>query len=561
MGVAVADGYLGELIAEVVMSQVTTPGYRSSRRDGLLERRAAALLDQLSQVASTGAGEPVLGAWADLVRSVTGMGSLLGYGSARTERVEEILGRLRAEASGRAGPDRVSVIGAAAQELGSLRARWFLQGLSELARDFRSPPQAQLWEALLRVHLDAGGGAAGSAAFEKAWLGSYQTLSGRRPSPLRGRSLDAVDYRVDGVADGVVVDVVRDPVEIGEVAPQAAFTYRGHPDVAVLAAWERRGDGSTGRRLALLAVVETDHGLLPLAERVDTDGVPGVGRAFGEHLRAWAGMLGQPLLVTSGQAAALAVDVSHSPPVELDLTVPGHGFGPARIWAEVLGGDRELPVRFTSRVHGVFEPGPTVELFHGSKDNRTAITRTGLDTRRTVYLTRDRLAALTVAGRGSRTGGGLISFQVPEALFQTYIAPHEEHYLLPERALEQYWVTQIPIGDPDLIALLNRYMSRPDSAGPVWSRLFPGRPGIGGPGPSPVADRPTTQQPGSGGEAESPAPRTCRGCGRLEPGWANFCEACGRPLSRQPPHTPPADRPASHDTDDTAGPDENRSTR
>jgi serine/threonine protein phosphatase PrpC len=466
-GIAATDEYLAELITHVVISRVVVRG--NTYGEELLDRRAQALLDRLSRLAAQPGSGPqsdralLIGAWNDLFRSLAGIGMFFGYSwPDRRARVQEILGRLRHELSAGPPADRVALIGAAAAELGSLHSRWLLNNLGEFLADLRHPPQSRLLEALLWVYRDAGAGSAGTAAFEEAWLDSLEYLHRKRPFPLRLWSPEGVVYRVDGTE--MIVDVVRDPVEIEYIARDIAGDtvpmFVLNPDVAVIAAWERRRDGGRGERLATLAVVQANLGLLPLSDRVDVGGHVGVGRAFGEFLQGWAELLGQPLLVTSGQARALAIDVSSVSAVEWELTVGGVRVTPSRIWSDVLGGTQALPGRFNVVGHRMFDKGSFVELYHGSRDNRSTIASKGFDPHRTVFLTRDFVTASMVASRGT-ANSGVFSFRVPSALFEKYLDPLEEPDLVPESGEERWGVTQFPLRNPELIVLINHFMNRP----------------------------------------------------------------------------------------------------
>jgi hypothetical protein len=203
---------------------------------------------------------------------------------------------------------------------------------------------------LLGGYLRAGGGAAGTRAFEVAWLRRLAGVAGFAPAALRLRAPPDRGVRVAGRR--LVVRTVRDPVEILRLAGPVAVL---HPDVVVLQVAERRSGGAV---LGVLVVLETGRGLLVLDVRPTAGSELVSGRLLGHHLAGWGADRGVSIELTAAAAGVLGLDVGGVPAELVPVHVRWPGLGPVE-FSSALTGPQLLPYSGRVSVHRWHPPpGP-----------------------------------------------------------------------------------------------------------------------------------------------------------------------------------------------------------
>jgi hypothetical protein len=228
------------------------------------------------------------------------------------------------------------------------------------------------FRALIREYVAAGGGAAGRAAFLRAFLAllrrsGAEPVVARRTAPgdirLRLRGRDAPSSGLD-----VLVGVADDPLEILRLGHPnfgsscldcvtglmrgMAQDYVLHPRVAVLYVWRARPDGGRGERLARISVMLTDAGLFLLTSHVITDRSLDFPRAFRAYLDRWATDLDRPVLIMNGQHRQLGLDRSDLRPAREPAVLPAEpATGVHTFYADSLDGVRPIRLPYVVGPH------------------------------------------------------------------------------------------------------------------------------------------------------------------------------------------------------------------
>jgi hypothetical protein len=319
----------------------------------------------------------VLSAWLALVDSLARAPAPAD--ALLAEQVPAVLGRLRAALPATPAPARAALIDAARTELRRTWVRWFAATRYGLDPDALPVPlESPAWDvaagyedvghpvtaAVLAAHIPAGGGAAGIEAGERVWVGAL-AAAGEHERPLR---LSAAPDRlvvvgpepgVAGPGSEVVVGVARNQVGIMRSGHspfdscldyedgshrelvQAHLLHPGSAMVHVLAP-ERR------TALALIRVVRTRAGLLPLTNRVLTSSRRPFTPAVIDYLREWADELDTWLLLGTWQKALLPPDPG--PVHRLKVVVPASPIGPT-LWADSLDAKNALVLPHSRVLH------------------------------------------------------------------------------------------------------------------------------------------------------------------------------------------------------------------
>jgi hypothetical protein len=164
------------------------------------------------------------------------------------------------------------------------------------------------------------------------------------------------------IAEEFIVGVSRDPFEImhlGHRFEDSCLDLTGirredaqdflDRSLAVLYVWRRRPDGSKGERVARVAAVVTDQGIVPLNHPITVAGIGlDFGPAFRDYLMAWAAHSGQPLIKITRPNQWYAPDRLPFPheavAIErLDIALPGADGAPRNVFLDAFSRATRMP--------------------------------------------------------------------------------------------------------------------------------------------------------------------------------------------------------------------------